>query len=85
MFVFLSAKLLGTPTEATYRAASLVEILHTATLVHDDVVDDSLERRGFFPYMRFGKIRHQYWWEITFWLKVSSSLSKTTITEFFTF
>ncbi len=48
MFVFLSAKLLGTPTEATYRAASLVEILHTATLVHDDVVDDSLERRGFF-------------------------------------
>lgn len=48
MFVFLSAKLFGTPTEATYRAASLVEILHTATLVHDDVVDDSLERRGFF-------------------------------------
>ncbi len=48
MFVFLSAKLFGSPTEATYRAASLVEILHTATLVHDDVVDDSLERRGFF-------------------------------------
>ena len=48
MFVFLSAKLFGAPTEATYRAASLVEILHTATLVHDDVVDDSLERRGFF-------------------------------------
>ncbi|WP_460686737.1 polyprenyl synthetase family protein [Niabella aquatica] len=48
MFVFLSAKLFGVPTEATYRAASLVEILHTATLVHDDVVDDSLERRGFF-------------------------------------
>lgn len=48
MFVFLSARLFGQPTEATYRAASLVEILHTATLVHDDVVDDSLERRGFF-------------------------------------
>ncbi len=48
MFVFLSAKLFGPTTEATYRAASLVEILHTATLVHDDVVDDSLERRGFF-------------------------------------
>lgn len=48
MFVFLSAKLFGSTTEATYRAASLVEILHTATLVHDDVVDDSLERRGFF-------------------------------------
>lgn len=48
MFVFLSAKLYGPTTEATYRAASLVEILHTGTLVHDDVVDDSLERRGFF-------------------------------------
>lgn len=48
MFVFLSAKLCGTINEATYRAASLVEILHTATLVHDDVVDDAAERRGFF-------------------------------------
>src|SRR5215218_6478013 len=48
MFVFLSAKLCGQVQEATYRAASLVELLHTATLVHDDVVDDSLERRGFF-------------------------------------
>lgn len=48
MFVFLSARLFGNTTEATYRTASLVEILHTATLVHDDVVDDSLERRGFF-------------------------------------
>lgn len=48
MFVFLSARLFGNTTEATFRAASLVEILHTATLVHDDVVDDSLERRGFF-------------------------------------
>lgn len=48
MFVFLSAKLFGPVTESTFRAASLVEILHTATLVHDDVVDDALERRGFF-------------------------------------
>ena len=48
MFVFLSAKLCGEVNERTYRAASLVEILHTATLVHDDVVDDSMERRGFF-------------------------------------
>ena len=48
MFVFLSAKLHGTINESTYRAAALVEILHTATLVHDDVVDESLERRGFF-------------------------------------
>lgn len=48
MFVFLSAKLFGNVNEITYRTASLVEILHTATLVHDDVVDDALERRGFF-------------------------------------
>jgi len=48
MFVFLSAKLCGNVNDTTYRAASLVELLHTATLVHDDVVDDSLERRGFF-------------------------------------
>lgn len=48
MFVFLSAKLHGPINESTYRAAALVELLHTATLVHDDVVDDSLERRGFF-------------------------------------
>lgn len=48
MFVFLSAKLCGELNEATYTAASLVEILHTATLVHDDVVDDSYQRRGFF-------------------------------------
>ena len=48
MFVLLSAKLCGTINESTYRAASLVELLHTATLVHDDVVDESMERRGFF-------------------------------------
>jgi octaprenyl-diphosphate synthase len=48
MFVLLSAKLCGPVTESAYRAASMVELLHTATLVHDDVVDDSLERRGFF-------------------------------------
>jgi len=48
MFVLLSAKLVGEINDTTYRAASLVELLHTATLVHDDVVDDSLERRGFF-------------------------------------
>ncbi len=48
MFVFLSAKLHGKINESTYRAAALVELLHTATLVHDDVVDESYERRGFF-------------------------------------
>jgi len=48
MFVLLSARLGGDINDSTYRAASLVELLHTATLVHDDVVDDALERRGFF-------------------------------------
>lgn len=47
MFVLLSAKLHGEINNASYRAASLVELLHTATLVHDDVVDDATERRGF--------------------------------------
>jgi octaprenyl-diphosphate synthase len=48
MFVFLSAGICGGIKENTYRAASMIELLHTATLVHDDVVDDSNERRGFF-------------------------------------
>ena len=48
MFVFLSAKICGGANEATHTAASMVELLHTATLVHDDVVDDAYERRGFF-------------------------------------
>jgi octaprenyl-diphosphate synthase len=48
IFVFLSAKLAGEVNERTYVAASLVELLHTATLVHDDVVDDAYRRRGFF-------------------------------------
>lgn len=48
MFVLLSARLGGEVNSSTYRAASLVELLHTATLVHDDVVDEALERRSFF-------------------------------------
>lgn len=48
LFVFLSAQNTGVINESTYRAAALIELLHTATLVHDDVVDDSNERRGFF-------------------------------------
>lgn len=48
MFVFFSAKLANEINQATYTAAALVEIIHTATLVHDDVVDDSMKRRGFF-------------------------------------
>jgi octaprenyl-diphosphate synthase len=48
MFVFLSAKIAGGITEKTYRAASLIELLHTATLVHDDIVDNAMLRRSFF-------------------------------------
>lgn len=48
MFVFLTAKMLGEINDETYNSAALVELLHTATLVHDDVVDDANERRGFF-------------------------------------
>lgn len=48
LFVFLSAGVAGTISDATYRGASLIELLHTATLVHDDVVDDAHYRRGFF-------------------------------------
>jgi octaprenyl-diphosphate synthase len=48
MFVFLSARLFDKTNEATYIGASLIELLHTATLVHDDVVDDAHRRRGFF-------------------------------------
>jgi len=48
MFVLYSAALFGEINERSYRGASLVELLHTATLVHDDVVDESHMRRGFF-------------------------------------
>jgi octaprenyl-diphosphate synthase len=48
MFIFLSARLHGNVNPSTYSGAALVELLHTATLVHDDVVDDSNYRRGFF-------------------------------------
>ena len=48
MFVFLSAKIASNVNEVTYRAASLIELLHTATLVHDDVVDNAMIRRNFF-------------------------------------
>ena len=48
LFVFLSSKMTGEITESTYTAASLIELMHTATLVHDDVVDESNERRGAF-------------------------------------
>lgn len=62
MFVFLVAKMIskGNVNERTYRGAAVIELIHTATLVHDDVVDDSNRRRGFFPSMRCGKIRLPY-------------------------
>lgn len=48
MFVFLCAKLVGDVNEKTFRGASMIELIHTATLVHDDVVDESFKRRNFF-------------------------------------
>ncbi|TAH24283.1 MAG: polyprenyl synthetase family protein [Cytophagales bacterium] len=48
MFVFLTARMIGQAGDTTHRGAALIELLHTATLVHDDVVDDSSRRRGFF-------------------------------------
>ena len=48
LFVFLTAKLFGDTNQSTYNAAALIELLHTATLVHDDVVDEAYKRRGFF-------------------------------------
>ncbi len=57
MFVFLCAKLSGGITEQSYRAASLIELLHTATLVHDDVVDNSMMRRNKFSINALWKIK----------------------------
>ena len=48
MFVFLTAQLVGNVNEKTFRGASMIELIHTATLVHDDVVDESFKRRNFF-------------------------------------
>lgn len=48
MFVFLSAHIAGGVNDSSYRTASMIELLHTATLVHDDVVDESVQRRNFF-------------------------------------
>lgn len=66
MFVFFSAGLCGSINESTFRGASLVELLHTASLVHDDVVDNANERRGFFRSMHYGKTRLPYW-SVTFY------------------
>lgn len=57
MFVFLTSKLIGEVNEKTYRGASMIELIHTATLVHDDVVDESFKRRNFFQSMHCGRIK----------------------------
>ena len=57
MFVFLSAKLFGRFEENTYRAASMIELLHTATLVHDDELMKQISEEGFSQLMRFGKTK----------------------------
>jgi octaprenyl-diphosphate synthase len=61
IFVLLCAKLCGTITEQTYRSAALIELLHTATLVHDDVVE------VFFQLMLSGKTKLQFWLVIIFY------------------
>ncbi len=60
MFVFFAADICGEINPTTYRAASMIELLHTATLIHDDVVDESNIRRGFFQLMHSGKIKLQF-------------------------
>ena len=57
MLVFLSCKMLGKVSESTMVAASLIELLHTATLIHDDVVDESFYRRGFFSIFALWKAK----------------------------
>jgi octaprenyl-diphosphate synthase len=57
MLVFLSCKMLGETSETTMVAASLIELLHTATLIHDDVVDESFYRRGFFSIFALWKAK----------------------------
>ena len=57
ILVFLSAKLTGGTTQKSYTAASLVELLHTATLIHDDIVDEAFERRGFFSVFALWKAK----------------------------
>lgn len=78
MFVFLAAKISGGVKDATYVAASMIELLHTATLVHDDVVDESYERRGFFSINALWKIKLRFWSAIIYSHKGYSFRSKAS-------
>jgi geranylgeranyl pyrophosphate synthase len=82
MFVFLSAGICGGIHESTYRAASMIELLHTATLVHDDVVDDSNERRGFFSVNALWKNKIAVFVKNVEYLKIKHSMSDYKIGDF---
>jgi octaprenyl-diphosphate synthase len=79
MFVFLTAKMVSGIVNGTYRGACVIELIHTATLVHDDVVDDSNRRRGFSRSMRFGKNKLQYLLVTIYYQKDCCFLSITVI------
>ena len=57
ILTLLSSRLCGTPSQNTYRAAAMLELLHIATLAHDDVVDDAEKGEDFFQLTEFGKIK----------------------------
>jgi len=67
LFVFLSSRLTGEITDSTFTAASLIELMHTATLVHDDVVDESNERRELFLSKPSGNQKWLCFLVIIFW------------------
>ena len=82
MMVFLAAKLNGEFNERTYHAALTIELLHTATLVHDDVVDESSQRRGFLSVNAIWKNKIAVLVGILFLQKVCCGRSNTRITIF---
>lgn len=67
LLVLLSGKVIGELNERTFRGAILVELLHTATLVHDDVVDGAEKRRGLPSINAVGKTKLQFLWVIIFY------------------
>ena len=83
MFVFLCAKLVGEVTEKTFRGASMIELIHTATLVHDDVVDESYKRRNFFSINALWKNKIAVLVGDIFWLNLFFFLPTIKSTTFF--